>query len=205
MPRAYAPPQLKFNPQRASELLSAEGWLDKNGDGVRERGGVDFSFYLLLPDIDVDLQRAAAVVRSDLAAAGIEMHITTASFETYLESLRTHSFDASVIAISTSTLFDPVPLFHSRFADGGRNFGSFSSAKLDALLNKMTDAKTEDELSVSMREIASLLRKEHPMTFTFRPHASALIKNSVQGVVIRNGWFEERFLWLSPSASGAAQ
>jgi ABC-type transport system substrate-binding protein len=153
--------------------------------------------------MDRDLQRTAAVVRSDLASAGIEMHIATVSYETYLNRLKAHSFDASVISVSTDALFDPIPFFHSQAIDNNRNFGSFSSAEADALLDGFRDALTSENRLAYVQKIATMLRKEHPMTFTFRPHASAIIKNEIQGVVIRDGWFDERFLWRSEPTPGA--
>ena len=35
---------LTYDPQRAAQLLDEAGWLDHNGDGVRDKGGVEFKF-----------------------------------------------------------------------------------------------------------------------------------------------------------------
>ncbi|MCP4600638.1 MAG: peptide ABC transporter substrate-binding protein [Proteobacteria bacterium] len=195
-------PPLPFDPTGAKELLEADGWVDRDGDGVRERGGIDFSFYLLLPDQSRELQRVAAVVQSDLAKAGIEMRIATVSLGTYLSRLKTRRFDASIIAVPTGIAFDPWSRFHSKAIDSAENFGAFSDSELDTMLDQLRAAESISARIEFMGKLNLKLRSAHPMTFTFRPHAVAVIKNHVQGVSVRRGWFEERLLRRTKRASG---
>ncbi len=200
--RTGVKPLKTFHPERAMALLEADGWKDRNKDGILERGGVDFSFFLLLPDMGRDLERAATVVQGDLARAGIEMRISTVNPTTYLNQLKTRRFDASIIAVSSQTMFDPWPLFHSQSIDMGGNFGAFSNLEMDDLLFKLK-AESEATVRAQIRDkIDAQLRSEHPVTFTFRPHAALLVRKNVRGITIRNGWFEERSCWFQPATKG---
>ncbi|MEZ4618693.1 MAG: ABC transporter substrate-binding protein [Caldilineaceae bacterium] len=49
---AYNPnvTQCPYDPEQARQLLTAAGWVDANGDGVREKDGVILQFLLYAPD-----------------------------------------------------------------------------------------------------------------------------------------------------------
>src|SRR5262249_42636117 len=39
---------LPYDPARAMALLDEAGWVDHNGDGIRDKGGIDFKFEILV-------------------------------------------------------------------------------------------------------------------------------------------------------------
>ncbi|MCP4676220.1 MAG: peptide ABC transporter substrate-binding protein [Deltaproteobacteria bacterium] len=198
-------PPLSFDPARAAKLLEKDGWVDRNGDGIRERGGIDFSFSLLLPDTERELQRAAAVVQTDLARAGIKMSVVSVGPATYLSRLNARRFDASVITVPTGAMFDPWPLFHSRAIGSGENYGAFSDAESDELLDGLRNSKSPVRRLELMQKLGLRLRSKHPVTFTFRPHGAALVRDTVRGVTIRTDWFDERLLWTTGPAKKEAR
>jgi peptide/nickel transport system substrate-binding protein len=195
---------IRFDPQKAVEILKQDGWVDVDENGIRERNGVELSFDLLLPDMSPDLKRTAVVVQNDLAQAGVQMRLAMVSWGVYLEQLKNGRFDAAMIAVSTSAPFSPLSLFHSRAIGEGLNYGRFSDSEVDALFNGLQGA--EDGLA--RRGIEERLKKRleflHPFTFTFKPHGTALVYNHVRGVRIRDGWFDERYLWRGPSKARSA-
>ncbi len=195
-------PPLAFDPLRAKKLLESDGWTDRDGDGIRERGGVSFSFSLLLPDLDRDLQRAATVVQGDLAQAGIEMRITTVGSATYLARLRARQFDVAVISVATGAMFDPWPYLHSSAIGGDQNYGGFSDSVSDKLLDQLKTTRSPTERRDVRGKIQSRLRSEQPATFTFRPHAASLVRDSIHGLTIREGWFDERHIWRDGEIRG---
>ncbi len=196
-PASSSTPPLSFDTMRAAKLLEKDGWVDRNGDGVRERGGVDFSFSLLLPDTGRTLQRAAAVVQTDLARAGIAMRVVSVGPATYLSRLNARRFDASVVTVPTGNMFDPWSLFHSRAVGSGDNFGAFSDTESDELLDGLRNSESPVRRLELMRKLGLRLRAEQPVTFTFRPHGAALVRDTVRGVTIRTDWFDERLLWTA--------
>ncbi len=184
-----------FDPQLAKQMLIADGWIDHNGDGVRDRRGVEFSFDLLLPDASPDLKRIAVIVQNDLAQVGIQMRLALVSWSIYISQLQKGQFDASVIAIATTPPFSPLSLFHSRALGRGYNFGRFVDPELDELLDTLREESDEEKRRDTLCIVDERLTELQPFTFTFRHIGAALINHRLGGVAIREGWLEERTLF----------
>lgn len=75
-PSYYASPTNKFehNPQKAVELLDEAGWKDSNGDGVREKDGVELRL-VFQTSIQGLRQVAQEQVKKDLEAIGIAVEL----------------------------------------------------------------------------------------------------------------------------------
>jgi peptide/nickel transport system substrate-binding protein len=61
------------DPERAEQLLDEAGWVDEDGDGVREKDGVPAAFTLIYPADDTLRQGLALAVVDMLAPIGIEV------------------------------------------------------------------------------------------------------------------------------------
>ncbi len=74
----YADPTLKpypYDPEQAKKLLDDAGWVDSNGDGVRDKDGVDLTLRYGTTTREVR-QDTQAVAQQDLAAVGIKAELT---------------------------------------------------------------------------------------------------------------------------------
>ncbi|HVM26744.1 MAG TPA: ABC transporter substrate-binding protein [Mycobacteriales bacterium] len=61
------------DPARAEQLLEDAGWIDEDGDGVRERDGVEAAFTLLYPASDTLRQALALSVADMLEPVGLDV------------------------------------------------------------------------------------------------------------------------------------
>jgi peptide/nickel transport system substrate-binding protein len=198
------PEPLRFDPARARQLLEDAGWVDSDDDGIRDRHGVKLSFTVLLPDSGRALRRAVTVVQHDLMRSGVEMRVGAVSYSVYTGRLRKHRFDASVISFPNRRPFDPRPLFHSAAAEAGLNFGLWSDPVADEILDAMSQERSPAVRLERAQALTERLAREHPVSFTFRPYQSVLIRESLRGVRIRDGWIDERALWWA-TADGAVK
>jgi ABC-type transport system substrate-binding protein len=161
------------------------------------------TFTLLLPYTSRALQRAATVVQHDLAHSGVEMRVRSVSWSNYTGRLREHVFEAAVITYPNAPPFDPRPIFHTSGAAEGRNFGQFSDPRTDEILDALEAAEKKELQRELTTELAARLREAYPVTFTFRPYRSVLVRDSIRGVRIRDGWIDERSVWLAEPNGGA--
>jgi peptide/nickel transport system substrate-binding protein len=78
LPYYNSPPlqNYTYDPEAAKKLLDQAGWVDSNGDGVRDRNGVELvlTYGTTVREIRQDVQ---AVFKQQLAAIGIKVEIQT--------------------------------------------------------------------------------------------------------------------------------
>jgi len=75
-PAYYASPNnvFEYNPQKAAELLDEAGWIDSNGDGIREKDGVELRL-VFQTSIQALRQAAQEQVKMDLEAIGFAVEL----------------------------------------------------------------------------------------------------------------------------------
>lgn len=65
-------PEYKFNPDKARELLDEAGWVDTDGDGIRDKGGKKLSYVLTLASGEV---RIGELIKQRLSEVGIDVQV----------------------------------------------------------------------------------------------------------------------------------
>ncbi len=188
------PPTLPFDREGVLRVLKEEGWRDRDDDGVLDRRGTDFRFSLLIPDLRRDLERTSAVIQGDLSALGIDMQIVKVSQGAFVSRLREGRFDVAGLSILVRPVFDAWSLLHSEAIGVLDNFGGFRDRKMDELLDSLQVEAALSRRRVLMDAIGRRIRNKQPLTFTFRPYESLLVRDTLEGIVLRDGWIEEREL-----------
>lgn len=197
VPIAKAEPAPVFSLKRSRQMLEAAGWIDRDGDGIRERNGVKLKFTLLLPDTGMSRRRAVTLIQHDMSKAGVHAQVLPVSWGVYTDRLRKHAFDASIISVSNRPPFDPRLIFHSRAINTGRNFGMFANRRVDELTERLAGPHSASFLSSVREELRHEILNEQPLTFTFRPLASVLVRDGIEGISVRDGWLFEPKLYLT--------
>ncbi len=180
---------LPHDPDRAAALLEAAGWVDRDGDGVRENAaGRPLRFTIMTSD--APLNRAIVeVVQSRLRRVGAAVDIRVVEFQTLLSQHRGRDFDA----VFTSWVLDnfqvasaPMALFHSRWADvpGSANRSSYANPRADRLIEAGAAATDPDAAREIWGELTELLREDQPFTFMFWLDELAAARRVVQGIVM---------------------
>jgi peptide/nickel transport system substrate-binding protein len=123
----------EYDPPKAETLLEEAGWVDSDGDGIREKDGqpLKLEAYLMswgyVPEV-------AQLLQAQLKAVGIEMESQVVAYPAALEAAREGKHHLIPFSLSSS---DPDILrtfFHSSNADSGFNWSKVRDPKLDELL-----------------------------------------------------------------------
>ena len=129
---AYNPnlPDYSYDAARAGQLLDEAGWIDSDGDGVRDKDGVPLAFRLHTND---DTLRAELIQRvaEDWQQLGIRVTAEPLPFNTLVNDLLDkRTFDAALIGWEQTGDPDPYPLWHSTQAEGGgQNYSGWDNPK----------------------------------------------------------------------------
>lgn len=156
-----------YDPKKARALLDEAGWKDTDGDGVRDKDGVEFRFEFLLPSGSQTGEKISTILKEELSRSGIEMTIRKIEWAVFIQNINERRFDAATLGWSLGVETDPYQLWHSSQAEGGSNFVGFRNPRADALMERAREEFSRPERVKMYREFSRILREEQPYTFLF--------------------------------------
>jgi peptide/nickel transport system substrate-binding protein len=158
--RGELPEAVEHDPAAAAELLTAAGWTDEDGDGIRERAGQPLSFTLDVPAGWLQAPQAATYVQERLARLGVGVEIRSLELPVVGERFQSGDFEALIWVTG------PWPDHHiERFGEG--SWLGYENARLAALLeqaNRTMEHAAQDSL---YREISAIYRADMPATYLY--------------------------------------
>ena len=183
----WANPELRpwgFDLSGSRRALEAEGWVDEDGDGVRERAGRELRMRLLAPRGSQELtDRIAAWIQASFSEVGVAVEIEMVEFRTFLERRNEGRFDAAMGTMSFGPTPDQSVLYHSRSVPpDGLNFFGFSDPEVDRLLDEgvatLDPGRRREVYSALQRRLHEL----EPFTALLHLPSPTLVRGGLQGV-----------------------
>ncbi|NLE75215.1 MAG: peptide ABC transporter substrate-binding protein [Chloroflexi bacterium] len=177
--------QHAYDPARAAELLDAAGWVDRNGDGIRENEGRTLSFRLVTND-DPLRKRLAESVAAQWRKIGVEATAESVSFARLVgEFLATRRFDAVLTGLELPGDPDPYPLWHSTQAKTpGQNYGGFALRAADEVLEAARTTTDVNRRIALYQQFQQLFADEVPALLLYYPVYTYGVDDRVQGVQV---------------------
>ncbi|GAB4567402.1 MAG: peptide ABC transporter substrate-binding protein [Anaerolineae bacterium] len=169
---AYDPdvPRYQYDPEQARRLLDEAGYVDTDGDGVREKDGRPLRFILLSddePTHEALIQRIAAAWKE----IGVDAAPQAVSFTGLVSDfIFPHEFDAALLSWELSGDPDPYPLWHSSQArNGGQNYGGWSDPAVDEWLERGRAILDEGERRTLYNQFQERFAEELPGLLLYYP------------------------------------
>lgn len=177
-----------FDPKEAVRLLEEAGWIDHDGDGIRDKDGIPFRFTLVGSAGSTGARTIGILLREELMRVGIRMDVQQFEWATMLNMLANRNFDAALMAFSTTFHEDPYQLWHSSQASQGSNFAGFVNARADELIENGRTEFDPKKRAGLYRELHAILHYEEPVTFMFTiPTRLAVAKRFTDVKVYKRG------------------
>jgi peptide/nickel transport system substrate-binding protein len=175
-----------FDPARAGELLAEAGWVDDDGDGIRNRDGEPLRLHLTTNGGNAVREAIAILAQQYYLAVGVAAEVEFIGWGNFLEDIFTHDFDVVVFSWPLALDPDGWELWHSseNVLDAGFNFVSYHNPKVDELLLQgLRVPKCEEARRATIYgEIATILAQDQPYTFLFAPYNLIAVNGRVGGV-----------------------
>lgn len=153
-----------YDLERAAALLSQAGWK-KNGAGLLERDGKPFAIQYTI-DAGNTFSEAMAVAMADsLSRLGITFTTETVEFNAMYDKIM--NGDIEMWFGTVGLLPDPgvTSLYHT---DGFQNFGQYSDAESDALMEAVDSASDTGEREALYGELWQRLNREVPAIWCYQ-------------------------------------
>lgn len=168
-----------YNPEEAARLLEEEGWIDSNGDGVREKDGAKLT--VDWPDNPAWSEAFNELIIGYLSEAGFDVQYRSMDDGAAYEELLAGNYTLVYMYWNRP---DPSPLrylFHSENVNGGGAWTNFVNEDLDAALAD-ADVNTDEAVRRQDYVTAQNIIMENALVLPmFTVNISYLIAPSVQG------------------------
>lgn len=182
---------LPFDPYEARKLLEEEGWVDLDGDGIREKEingkRIPFRFTLIYYAKNVLTKVISEYIATALRQIGVECRLNGVDITDLSRAFEDKNFDAIYLGWSLGNPpEDPRQLWHSSGANekGSSNAIGFANKEIDRLIEALTyeydKAKRED----LYHRFHALLHEEVPYTFLYSTKIRLLYRDTVQNLFI---------------------
>lgn len=184
------------SPSRASTLLQEAGYVNESGLWVRE--GEPLTVRLLVPRGLESAQEVAINLQSMLQAAGVVCDNPRFVDEAEWKRRVWRERDYEVVLSQWS--FDRTEDIREQFhTSGTRNFGSYSSEAVDALLDEARDTLDPQKKKATLRKAHAAIAADTPMVFLFTLDSYSAVRTHVRKVAIHPFYY---FTWIADWVSG---
>ena len=177
-----------FDLDRAAELLEQAGWVDGDGDGIREKlvdgQMMNFEFGMVTYGYRPEFVAAMEHYRNDLQRIGVVMNIEPVEWAVMVERMESKDFDAYTGGWVLGWDSDPYQIWHSSQADepSGSNRVGFRNAEADRIIEQARSTFDADERSALFHEFHRIVWEEQPYTFWFSGQELGAWRPNVENV-----------------------
>lgn len=194
-----------YDPQAARALLEESGWVDRDGDGVRENAdGLPLSISLKTNAGNRLRQDISQIMQSQLRDIGVEVRPEVVEVNTLMGQVTDPSardFDAFILSWAHEFKVDDSDLFHSQRMDGLYQWAGIQSPRLDRYLDTLQLVQDRAQAAPLWREYQRALIDEQPYTFLYYPAHLNGVRRSLRNAEMdaRGTWVNLREWWIDPA------
>lgn len=163
------PPQLfQQDLDRAEDLLDEAGWVDSDGDGIRDKevGGrtVPFEFTLLVSN-KPDRIAICNLFAEDLDRIGVMCTVQPLDAATFQQRMQEKNFQAQMAGWGTGT--DPYTNENIFGTGEFRNYGAYSNKQVDELFEQGMAELDRDKRAEIYGQIGKIIWQDQPYLFLY--------------------------------------
>jgi len=193
--------QLSYDTALAARLLSAHGWRDHDGDGVRDKDGQPLAFHILVPTSSVLRRQYARLLQEQFRAIGVHVEVDELESAVVSQRVGTGKYDTAILSRSN----DPSPgsgiaQSWTQAGFGGSNFGRYYNPEFERIVDLANSATTRDRARALWRAAMETLNADAPGIFLYALDNVAAVHKRVENVQFRaDSWAALLRTWRIPT------
>lgn len=189
---------LPYAPDSAAAILERAGWRDVDGDGIRERNGVRFSFELVTNE-SRERGAIAELVQGYLARVGVEARPRIREHQALISDVTSpeRRFEAFLLSWTQGMVLDERDQWACDRIGKPLQFVSFCDPALDAVMDSIPRATDRAVQRHLIRRYGTLIAEAQPFTFLYVEKRADALGPRLQDVApdfrgelagVRNWW-----------------
>ena len=163
---------IPLNIEKAKELLASTGWIDTDGDNIRDKiiDGVKVPFSFKLSYMSSPISKEiVSMIKESMYKAGIVAEPTPMDFTLFYKNAMDHNFEAMLGGWGGSASYsNPMQLWHtSSWVNKGSNFCGFGDAESNALIEETNLTLDPDVHRNALLKLQAKIYIDQPYVFLY--------------------------------------
>lgn len=174
-----------FDKEYAKTLLDGAGWIDNNGDRIREKGEEKLEFTLVATNWTY-IAATATELQAMWKEIGAEVKIETAE-NIQDDYIKSRAYQSILFGEILSYDPDPFAFWHSsQKKDPGLNLALYDNSDADKILEEARKETDPNIRAQKYQEFQNLVIEDIPAIFLYSPNYIYIQHNSIKGMNIEN-------------------
>lgn len=200
-------PQIAYDTTKAKALLDSAGWTP-GPDGTRVKNGHRLEFAISVPNSSAARKQYATLLQDAFRRVGAAATVDLSDYPTYMSKLTTHTFDAQLGNYAPDPGVSNFKQTWSTSSTGkdGSNYGSYSNALVDALLDSATATFDPARTKAYARRAFETIIEDAPAIWLYEPPTVMGISKRVHTTFLRaDGYWSGIADWWIPAGERSAR
>lgn len=183
--------EIAFDKEAARELLTQEGWIDHDGDGIRDKiidgKKVIFQFTLKYFVKNPLSKKNCESIRSMLLDVGVDAKLEGLDIADLIKTFDDKDFDAIYFGWALGVPpEDPKQIWHSKGAEekGSSNAIGFQNKEIDEIIDTLVYEEDSEKRTELYHRFNRIIYEEQPYTFLFSPKLKLLYREYVKNIFL---------------------
>ncbi len=192
-----------YNPDKAAQMLSSAGWVDSDGDGIRDKDGKPFEFTIVTNQGNDQRIKSAEIIQRRFQQVGVKVKIRVIEWASLLkEFIHPGNFDATLMGWTVPIDPDGYNVWHSsKIGTGQLNFIGYKNSRVDELLERGRRTLDQQQRKIIYDEFQQILAEDQPYTFLFVPDSLPVVAKRFRGIKEAPSGITHNFIrWYVPVA-----
>jgi peptide/nickel transport system substrate-binding protein len=173
-------PKYVYDPALGTQMLEQAGWVDSDGDGVREKDGVKLAFVLVGKD-----KAKLDAISAMWAKLGVKAEVQAVSLPGLTaDFLAPRTYDAALVDWELSGDPDPYPLWHSTQAKTGQNYAGWEDRSADETIEKARNLPDRSQRTAYYKDFQRIFAEQLPALPLYYPVYTYGVRDKIHEVQI---------------------
>jgi peptide/nickel transport system substrate-binding protein len=173
---------VEYNPAKAKQLLSEDGWIDSDNDGVLDKNRQKFSFEIYSNTGNPTREFAATIIKNNLKEIGIDAEIIFIEKNELVDGLISKKYDSWISGWSIEIPLNLESYWSSDPEKNMLNFSSFTNSELEEIFDKVKTTKDFEDNRLYYKKILTIFKENEPVTNLFWSNNIIAYNNRIKNI-----------------------